>query len=256
MNVLQFNIFDGCNDSSERLRNIGSWLTTRSYDIVGFNELLDWRESPDMKGRARKWEYPYSEIFVTERSRHFVGVMSKFPITVIGRIEESFHHGLLHVMIRGDHYLITHLSPGDSSAREMEANRIAELVQIDAPLLLMGDLNTLSPLDKMTHNRAGLLEVLMADSSLRRKFVKGGSINYRPMQTLLNAGLQDLGAADKGAYSVPTSYNQDKMHAAKMRLDYMLANNAFLDRSPQVHIIRGNEVDLLSDHYPIECTWT
>ena len=255
MRVLQYNILNGCNDSDERLKNLGHWLTRKSYDIVGFNELNGWDRPPGMAKRASDWGYPFSELYPTEHSRHFVGVMSKHPIEVIEKREESFHHGLLHVLIKGDHYLITHLSPLDSSMREKEVEQIVKVVQNDEPLLLMGDLNTLSPLDAEIHGREGLLEVLLVDQSLKRKFVVDGGINYGPMQSLLDAGLEDLGAMDKGSYSVPTSYNRDKMHAAKMRLDYMLANKAFLNRSPEAHIIRDSEVDRLSDHYPIECRW-
>ena len=49
-----------------------------------------------------------------------------------------------------------------------------------------------------------------------------------PMQQLLDAGLMDLGATVKAVYSVPTAANRDKACAARMRLDYVLVNEAFL----------------------------
>ena len=75
------------------------------------------------------------------------------------------------------------------------------------------------------------------------------------MQQLLEAGLRDLGATVQAAYSVPTAANRDKAHAAGMRLDYILVNEAILGQRPgvRVRIIHNEEVDTLSDHYPVEC---
>jgi endonuclease/exonuclease/phosphatase family metal-dependent hydrolase len=42
------------------------------------------------------------------------------------------------------------------------------------------------------------------------------------------------------------------MHAAQLRLDYILANEQLLKNKPQVRILHEGEVDSLSDHYPID----
>jgi endonuclease/exonuclease/phosphatase family metal-dependent hydrolase len=55
-------------------------------------------------------------------------------------------------------------------------------------------------------------------------------------------------------HTVPTAVNTDKMHAARMRLDYMLANAAFAKLATPVRALHGDAVDRLSDHYPIECS--
>jgi endonuclease/exonuclease/phosphatase family metal-dependent hydrolase len=45
------------------------------------------------------------------------------------------------------------------------------------------------------------------------------------------------------------------MHAAHLRLDYILANKHFFKNNPKVRILHEGDVNYLSDHYPVECTW-
>ena len=225
--------------------------------MVGFNELNGWDAAPGMRGRGAAWGYPHGELFVTRRSRYLVGVLSRHPIEVVATEEDGFCHGLLHVRILGVNYVITHLTPRNAADRELEAALVAARVrQVREPLSLMGDMNTLSPLDREWHTAAGLLPVLLDTPLLRRKFVSAeGAINYRPMQTLLDAGLTDLGPRGASEYSVPTAANADIAHAARMRLDYLLANPAFVALKPATRIVRDAATDALSDHYPVECVW-
>jgi endonuclease/exonuclease/phosphatase family metal-dependent hydrolase len=74
------------------------------------------------------------------------------------------------------------------------------------------------------------------------------------MQILLEAGLLDLCNEKNAGYTVPTPLNTDEAHIAKMRLDYILVNKAFERFRPRVKILRNKELEILSDHYPVECT--
>ena len=61
-------------------------------------------------------------------------------------------------------------------------------------------------------------------AALSKKFLSGGhgSMDYSPMQALLDAPLHDVGA--ESGPTVPTRINADKMHFAQLRLDYVLIN--------------------------------
>ena len=185
--------------------------------------------------------------------------------------------------------LLTHLSPHDAAHRALEAaavaRRAAALDAAGVPVLVLGDLNTLSPLDAPAHARAGLAARLAASPALARKFLApGGAIDYAPMAALLAAGLVDLAhpappaaatapaaeggggggggdgeaaaavcAAEPGV-TVPTLGGADAMHAAPMRLDYALASPraAALAAGP-ARAVGGAETGRLSDHLPVEC---
>lgn len=256
MKILQFNILDGCQGQPDRLNALGEWLSCQPFDVVGLNELNGWNAPPGISGLAARWGYQDSVLFETRGSPYFIGALSRHPIETIASIEEGFHHAVLILKIMGIHVVITHLSPRDATDREQEAARIAGLVEdIEGPLLLMGDLNTLSPLDRESHLETGLAGLLGRDALLRRKFLDDrGEINYRPMQTLLDAGLVDLNPDHTP--TVPTASNTDRAHATPMRLDYILGNQAFLTgRHPVASVLQDSPLPHLSDHFPVMCQW-
>lgn len=193
------------------------------------------------------------------------------------------------------HILLTHLTPRDARARaresELLAQRCAELS--NTPTLLLGDLNTLSPLDD-THYDADKIvgRVLDGDARLRKKFLENpdgadycestlavatpgqasrvARIDYRPMQLLLSAGMHDLswyaaepndgGDVGCGAERKPkfqatvgmTDVRDDNMHAAAMRLDYILGNRAVCRYSKgPAYVVRDEETLEISDHLPV-----
>ena len=142
--------------------------------------------------------------------------------------------------------------------------------------MLMGDLNTLSPLDRREHEAQALVRVINEGKyagALAAKFLdsRREAVDYGPMQALLEAPLHDVaassgtraagregGAGGGGGESVPTSINADKMHFTKLRLDYCLVNDALLDSCGgqrgrvRASVLRDRGSSEMSDHFPLE----
>jgi|SRR5690625_79601 len=252
MNLLQFNILDGC-PSEDRFQKFNTWMANQDYDVIGFNELNGWNANR-LQEQARKWGYDYSAIFEMETSPYFVGLISKTPIEIIRRDEENFYHGLLHAKTNGTHFFIAHLTPFESIFREKEAAKLAEFVQeINEPVVVMGDMNTLSPLDRDYYNRKNITEQLAEKETVPKQQVVDGKINYKPMEILLQAGLYDVGFNGTFTSSFPTPLKHDLTKAIERRIDYILVNDLFMKRHPIANVLKDDELDHLSDHYPIQC---
>jgi len=136
--------------------------------------------------------------------------------------------------------------------------------------IVLGDLNTLSPLDADAHRRDGLVEALATDETgrLQNKFLKpkgddaSEAADYDPMQMLLNTPLFDLavnedaGGALAGYSTVPTEIDGiDPMHSAPMRIDFVLASPLVAPLS-RARALQTAETHTLSDHYPVRCRVT
>jgi hypothetical protein len=95
----------------------------------------------------------------------------------LARTSAPFHHGALLVQLGGIRVCATHLSPHDAAHRLSEAREILTFERA-APrrgFVLLGDLNTLSPLDADEHDANNLAARLGVDDGLARKFlVRGG----------------------------------------------------------------------------------
>jgi exodeoxyribonuclease-3 len=105
--------------------------------------------------------------------------------------------------------------------------------------VLTGDFNTLAPGDlldfrKLPHRLRALV------------WLSGGSIQWRTIQLILDAGYVDayrsLHGSDPG-YTFPT-------WAPHVRLDYLFVPGAYVDRIPACEIITGPAAVAASDHLP------
>jgi len=256
MKIIQYNVLDGC-QVPDRRSLLKKWITNQQADIVGFNELNVWTKE-SLADFAKQTGFSYSYLFEEQPSKYRIGLMFKTPIELKGCITEHFWHGAIHVKTAGINIMITHLSPAESVSREKEAASIAALMagMQDEPAMLMGDMNTLSAHDSGHYMEADMLQLLNGNVKLSRKFCHNGTINYKPMQILLDSGLTDVGTSPGFQHSVPTQMNEDAMHAAKLRLDYVLVNQVLLQQNPAASICYDQETDLISDHYPIVCSWS
>ena len=218
LRLLQWNIRDGCADDASRLGGIGRWVRASGVDVLGLNELNGW--TPGTFGRlAAALGLPHSVLLETGTGYH-LGICSRWPMVLDeANVSHPYHHGVLTVQVGGVRVTVTHLSPADATARLRETRALLEGQSSRntpaAASVLMGDLNSLSPLDRDEHAAVGLADRLAADTALARKFLlpatastasedepdaagggaAGAAIDYAPMGALIDGGLHDAGHA-------------------------------------------------------------
>jgi endonuclease/exonuclease/phosphatase family metal-dependent hydrolase len=167
---------------------------------------------PKIRFRAANAGFSHSHVMANSQPYN-IGIVSAVPFDVLGEYGPPLlQRGLLHVHYPelSLHLLTAHLHAHDSTSRERECQfivRLAQSIIADADaagmrgvgIVLMGDLNTLSPHDSAQHADEGLLSTLQRSdhavfARLGKKFLDGGraAINYRPMQLLLDAGFKDV----------------------------------------------------------------
>lgn len=240
MKILQYNLLEGCWDK-ERFQRLDDWMLRNEFDVVGLNEVNDWTEE-DLRKQAKKWGYNYSFLFEMYTSPYFVGVMAKSPIQLMELTEaKPFHHGLLHVYIHGIHFFITHLSPQSREVRKEEAKEIVRRARqyLDEPVVVMGDLNMLSPLDDRFY----------------KTFNPKEEEDYEAMNVFLKGGLHDVAVDDDFQYSFPTPILTRATERRRVRIDYILVNSVMKEKDPKGHSIHEETLEKISDHYPIMCKW-
>lgn len=281
-----YNIHEGGHGTEELFQN----FFVPECDVSVINEANGWRQKNVAEVADR---YGFDLELLATPTTYDIGVLARRNVVSMRRGSETsagrqsstqLHHGVLHCELtplvddtRPVHLLATHLTPHSTIRRREEARRLVALVQRlegegfganRQAVILAGDLNTLSPLDKEDH--AALVPILLSNPRLRAKFlVPGhtetqGEIDYMPMRILL-AELVDVAVAHdkrrKPHPTVPTALHVDKLHAAPMRIDYILFNDAAAAHilSPtgeilEVNALRDAFTDSASDHYPLIVT--
>ena len=259
LQLLHWNILDG---GGRRLHGIGEVVRTGGYDLVSLNELNGINEGR-LSQLGREWGFEHAKLL--RKSPYHIGLLSKHPLRLLATVTGSqFAHGLLCVEVLNMTVCLTHLNPHDVRRRLGEARAIAQRVPRDRPFLLAGDLNTLSGLDRAAHESVTLAQVIRDGphaAALSKKFLSGGrgSIDYSPMQALLDAPLHDVGA--ESGPTVPTRINADKMHFAQLRLDYVLVNERLhaacgeQGKRLRAVVLRDERCHGLSDHFPVSLSF-
>ncbi|MET8149773.1 endonuclease/exonuclease/phosphatase family protein [Actinoplanes sp. NPDC049668] len=144
----------------------------------------------------------------------------------------------------------THLNPFSPSRRSREARRlVARCRAARGPVLIAGDLNSLDPGTDHAERLARLPEHYR-----RRHLGPDGAADTRAIAEFEAGGLVDLWrvAGEGDGLTVPTTAGGGgEFSAAGMRLDYLLGTASIAAAATRVRVIRGDEAEYASDHYPV-----
>ena len=251
---LFYNIYLGGQD---RLNDIAQWVRSGNYNVAAFSELNGFEENTWSDFCVHSLNMSHS-IFLKTKHGYHMGIASSMRMEpLLLRADKPFHHGIIYAWIPDLKHaiLVAHLSPTSAYTRLLEMREVTSVIKAaNHPTLVVGDMNTLSPRDKVA---AETLDVLRSTQRLREKFLvdDASAVDYRPMSHALNSGLIDLGEGSNDK-SVPTRLEVDKMHAAPMRLDFALATPSFLNLRKENGLLRARTLsdkttNILSDHLPL-----
>jgi exodeoxyribonuclease-3 len=175
-----------------------------------------------------------------------VAVLARHGFTHKTSVTLRLHHAAA-AITTGDLTLVsTHLNPFSPERRRREATWLAARFHRASPMVLLaGDLNGLSP-----HGEHSLADL---DPRYRRRHLRpDGTVDTRGLAAFEHGGLGDLwpraGVGD--GHTVPTTGCGGGEFGA-MRLDYVLGNPAAAGRVRELRVLRGDETEYASDHYPL-----
>ncbi|MEU4216583.1 endonuclease/exonuclease/phosphatase family protein [Actinoplanes sp. NPDC026623] len=143
----------------------------------------------------------------------------------------------------------THLNPFSPSRRLREARRlVARCRAARGPVLIAGDLNSLDPGTDHTARLSRLPE-----QHRRRHLGPDGKADTRAIARFAAGGFTDLWRAvgEGDGLTVPTTAGGGEFSDAGMRLDYVLATDSIAAAATRARVIRGDEAEYASDHYPL-----
>ncbi len=299
--LLQLNVADGTVGTKES--SILEWFEQKANIgvlLIGLCELNGWQKlqsttdisknTPLSEYYASKGGFVHSFVMVNSQPYN-LGVLSALQFEVYGQYgPPQFQRGLLHVFVSklALHVFVVHLHAHESSKRIEESVRITSILKPllanNSRVVLMGDMNTLSPLDKKQHDEMGLLVSLQRTRPevwprLGKKFLttEQDSIDYEPMNNLLKCGMHDAcvyscktraGATKEQLWSMtgthaydrciqkncpasePTKYSTewpDLPNGEKhpfVRLDYILVSDALIEP----HDVHESPINAYIDH--------
>ncbi len=145
----------------------------------------------------------------------------------------------------------THLAATEGEERRrQEVQKIVSLLPVEKEVLLVGDLNSLSPYDGYD---TAVLEAAMRKHG-HAKF--GIPVQFQVISYLEQQGLVDIMRA-RGcqATTVPTKEGtpskEEVQHFMPLRLDYVFGTSKIAEKASKAYVLKNALTDKGSDHYPL-----
>lgn len=264
LHILTYNVLYGFNHG--KAPEIGAkWIAEQKPDIVALQELNGFKKG-SLEKIAKKWNHNHSVIL---KEKGFpVGLTANSEITIIEKRLNGMWHGYLHCKVKGMHVFVVHLSPSQHAFRMKEATLLCAkakpLLDAGETVLLLGDFNCNSPLDQKWLDARPKMEEINDEKTAKRR-AGNADPDSAVMSQFLALGLIDLVHTNqpsielqRGTFAtrVLPQYRTDEQRKNKTwRIDFILSDPTLAKRCSSARIPRDKEVDLISDHYPVEAVF-
>ena len=252
--VLTYNVLYGFN--FQKSTDLGAqWIKGQHADLVALQEMTKYTQVK-LTALAKKWGHQHSVIL--KENGFPVCLTANSPIEVIEKRVEDMWHGYLHCKVRGVNIFVVHLSPSKHDVRVKEAGilcaKVKLLLAADQRVIIMGDFNCNSPLDR------DWLEAQPSTQEWRAKLPGNADPGYLTMSQFHAAGLYDLvhekcptAQVRLGTFS--TRIKKQDRPGDRWRIDFILTDPTLALRCINADTPRDPVLHKISDHFPVQATF-
>jgi len=242
--IISYNILEGMKtDTTKGKQDFVKWLKSENPDILALQECNKFTQK-SLEELARSYGHPYA-VLLREQG-YPVALTSKFPIVNVDRVLDNMHHGFIVAKIKDLNIIVLHLSPHKYWKRREEIDVILNTIkasQQKEKWIIMGDFNSLSPLDKDNYadgKYAERLKDLAKKHSFHENLVDGKYLDFEVQKRILEFGLHDT-AKEKATGNEPKAN----------RIDYIYVSKDLLPSVAKARFIRDDFTATHSDHVPV-----
>lgn len=242
LKVISYNILEGMKlDTTYGKSAFVNWVKEKNPDILAIQEANGFTQS-SLEELAHKYGHPYA-VLVKEKG-YPTALTSKYPIVNISKVTDNMTHGFIKAQIRGMNIIVLHLNPHNYLKRREEIAVILETIRSmdQKKWLIMGDFNSLSPLDSIRYTDGKLLKRALENAKAnpaKLGLLDGKQFDYQVQQKILDFGLVD---AFKLMNPKDLNYN---------RIDYIYLSKDLQGRVVRTEFIHDDFTNHYSDHRPL-----
>lgn len=249
MKLMAYNILGGWQDRIELIIDI---IEEESPDHLVLNEANAF--IPDIEDHLEeltsRTSLSYSASAPSGKDEFHVVVLSKKPFNRVVFLAPLARAGMLFVVDSnfGELAIVgTHLTPFTEEERLEEVEIILSAASRFDNVVIMGDLNALSPQDEYSH-----LSYETLNEKQRNKFAAGQEIRFDVVEEILSAGFVDVSVLqDKNDIpTAPTAIKDDEAHS-NTRLDYIFVSSPLARYVSDYNVVKDHNAEVASDHYPV-----
>lgn len=230
MRVISYNLLEGMKlDSSKNKALFTAWVKRYDPTVLAIQEANGFTQQ-SIEKLAKQYGHPYAVL--VKESGYPTAITSKEPILFVQKVVDNMTHGFIQATIGGCNFIVLHLNPHHEKKRREELNIILQTVKQTGEKrdwLIMGDFNSVSPLDSLHYSRE-------KDYTLHAK--------------IESVGFKDV-LSEKGFEpTIPTKRYATETKES-VRYDFIYVSKKLKKQVVNAFVIRDDFTDNYSDHYPI-----
>lgn len=244
LRIISYNILEGMKtDTTKGKQVFSAWVKAHDPDIMALEECNKFTQAT-LEDLAHSYGHPYAILVKT--TGYPVGITSKYPIVNVQKITDNMTHGFIVCKIKDLNVIVLHLNPHKYKKRREEIQVVLKTIAA-APSqkkwMVMGDFNSLSPLDKEVHIKNKLLEHLQEQEKknpVLETLIDHKELDYQVQQSILDYDLKDTG-----------HYKDPNGQYKGTRIDYIYVSKDLLPKVTTAHFIFDAFTAHHSDHHPV-----
>lgn len=180
LKIICYNILYGMRrDTTQGKRLFAEWVRQQNPDILALQEVNDFTQFT-LETLAAEYGHDYAVISkdpklipgsVGSRTKFPVSISSKSPVVNVDKVLDNMWHGFIKCKVEGYNVIVLHLNPHLYEARRREIRTVLETVKqsgLFEKWIIMGDFNTVSPLDSAVYADGKYLQRKMRDANRPR----------------------------------------------------------------------------------------
>lgn len=253
LRVLSYNILEGMVKDTTRGKQVfADWVKTHRPDVVALQECNSFTQK-SLEELALSYGHPYAVI--VKENGYPTGLTSRYPIAAIQKINENMTHGFIMAKIGKFNIVVLHLNPHKHKKRRAEIAQVLANIELQSDKknwFMMGDFNSVSPLDRERLEKSGYLDKQKAAMAKRPtvldNLANGTEIDYEVQQSILTAGFIDAGKLYDEKEKARTGKS---IILSDSRIDYIYVSSDLKKKIIRCAFIYDPFTAVHSDHRPI-----
>jgi exodeoxyribonuclease-3 len=256
--VITYNIYVGMHlDSTAGKPAFVKWVQQMNPDILALQEVTGFTQA-SLEKLAQEYGHPYAVLLI-EGEKYPVALTSKYPIVNVQKVTDNMDRGFIMAQILDYHVVSLHLTPFDYRIRRKEVHLLLNHIQAQPSKqkwIVMGDFNTVSPLDSAHYQDGRLVagyEAYEKKYAPIKKLVDG-RIDYTVIQKILDAGFTEAVAKKSPSFVKtvhPKRFEPKTGTDVSSRIDFIFVSRDLVQRIQDAHVLVDEFTNNYSDHYPV-----
>lgn len=258
LRVITYNILEGMKlDTANGKPNFVAWVKQMDPDVMALQEVTNFTQA-SLEKLAEQYGHRYAVLLI-EGEKFPVAITSKYPILHVQKVSDNMDRGFISATIQGFNIVSVHLTPFDYRKRAQEIDLMLAHIKAQPSThnwILMGDFNTLSPVDSSHYSDGRMIANYQAYEKKYAPIQKlvDGKIDYSVIEKVHNAGFTDIlhKLHPQFVKTVHPKKFEPKTGAdVSHRIDFIFVSKDLVKKAATARVLVDEFTDNYSDHYPV-----